>query len=180
MNGFLQTVLMLFLATCSVFSQTRIKPPGPCDCSLEGILFDPDTTGTNVHSRPRGRIVATLKAETTGEKFTVHIIGHHSGWLKVSYPSGDSSRRGWIYGRLIGLWLKPQSASLYAAADIKSKVVTHVSSFYEGEQEDHPVLIIGCRKSWAFVETKDMSGKRVTGWLAPEDQCAEPYTPCAP
>lgn len=180
MNSFLQISLILSLACSSAFSQTKSGYPSPCDCRLEGILYDPDPTGTNVRSAPNGRIVATLRPEKEGERVILDIIGHRAGWLKVLFDSQDSSKSGWVYGELIGIWFMRNSVPLYKIPDRKSQVVAYISETYDNEDEDHHALIVACRNSWAFVKARSREGQTVEGWLAQEDQCANPYTTCAP
>jgi len=164
----------------AIFGQTIAHPPKSCDCDLEGILFDRDSAGLSVRTSPRGRVSAIIRAVEDGEQCTFRVIRHEHGWLKVRYAFCDTTKTGWVYGRLVGLWLNRTSSPLYQNPDRASKPVSRISSFYPGEKTDHPALLIGCQNGWLFVEAKESTGKPVRGWLSPQDQCANPYTPCAP
>jgi hypothetical protein len=169
--------IVLQLAT---FGQKIAHPPKSCDCNLEGIIFDRDSAGTNVRISPNGRAVAKIHSLAGGEQTVLRIIHHDHGWLKVRFSFTDTTKTGWVYGRLVGLWLKGISVQLYQNPDRASRPVSRISSFYPGEESDHPVLFLGCQNGWAFVEAKDSTGRAIQGWLSPQDQCANPYTSCAP
>jgi len=180
MDSYLKSVLLIFIVAFTCFSQSKVPSPNPCDCNLKGILYVPDSVVTNILAKPNGKILKSIKLKIDDERIVFDIIGHRSGWLNVLYDYTDSSKIGWVNGDLVGLWLMRPSTPLYKKANINSQIIAYISQFYEGEKSDHPVLVIGCQGSWAFVKAKDKDGKIVKGWLAPEDQCANPYTSCAP
>jgi hypothetical protein len=175
--GFITVCLFVVYTTQC---QQKINYPAPCDCNLAGMIADKDTNGTNVRSGPNGKVIDRLisNAKGTGnpdersEILVLSLLGHQSGWIKVSY---NVSKQGWIYGGLIGTGMYGEEINLYSKPDVNSKVVAH---FHNDEYKEQFVFIYGCSNTWAFVKAKDSFGKIVYGWLDAAHQCSNPYTTC--
>jgi SH3-like domain-containing protein len=100
------------------------------------------------------------------------IVGAKSGWLKIDTGNGQF---GWVFGTLLGThttWNQDKTTPLYAEPNANSRVTTVLREF------EMRAYIIYCTGQWAYVEVRPEKGPAVRGWLAPQNQCAEPYTTC--
>ena len=149
--------------------QTTVK------CDTTAYLTDQDPNGTNVRSKP-DKNSAIVKTLGSADAIVVRISRSSKGWFGISSAEtagGETDKtlfkgRGWIHSSLVGLDVASGDPKLYAEPRKRSRVLQKLIP--DGSQ----IKPIGCKGGWMQV----LSGK-ITGWIPPEAQCANPLTTCA-
>lgn len=107
-----------------------------------------------------------------------------AGWiLKIKEVNGNYFKVDIIDLNLINVWVlkgnigintrnyDKQFIPLYDKPSKDSKIINYLKT-------EQTVIIINVFKKWALIESKEIEGKIITGWLSPEMQCGNPYTTC--
>jgi SH3-like domain-containing protein len=148
-------------------------------CSVKAYRagFASDEPKNSVVRAQPDKNAAILKSVSTKDEVVFYISGSNgSGWFEISKietTGGDVDvilfqGRGWIHSSLVEMSIGGSDAKLYAAPRKKSRVL---KKLVVDESEARPVA---CQGDWMQVK----SGK-LTGWLSPEGQCANPLTTCS-
>lgn len=147
-----------------------------CNCAL---LVNPEYFGKVVlYKHPGGAVVKSVKNDSLKEDYlSVSVNSDSSGYFlaTLKYEMSGKSYTGWIKKeKYLGTYSRNYNPKaklpLYTDADKKSKV-TYVKS----EVIFCPVT--RCNNKWVYT-TLRVNGKEVSGWLAPDMQCANAYTTC--
>ncbi|EDN69294.1 conserved hypothetical protein [Beggiatoa sp. PS] len=151
-------------------------------CNAEAYIIDKDPKGLNVRDVPsgKGQIVSRIPYRVDGT--TVHIIDAKKGWFKIDgwqefnlSAKFNDDTEAWIYGKLLGLDIVGGGVTLYTQPSTQSSIKGKISpEVYENVKK-----LLDCQDGWLRVDVKLKNGKRLRGWLAPEEQCANPLTTCS-
>lgn len=171
MNTTRALLLTMLLSVCA-FSQSIAATN---NCALRAMVWDDDTTGTNIRDNPKGAIVDKIHPSRAETGFVINLLGSDNHWLRCQYPAkGNRIRTGWIFGGVVRLDTRnygdQQTFNLYASPDTRSKVLKKIA----GERS---VQVLGCDKDWAYIKVV-VEGKAYFGWLEPNMQCANAVTNC--
>ncbi len=164
-------------AYCLFYASFAAAQTHRCRCE---ILLDPDY---------RKAIVIRPDPQRTGGKKASHnlkeqdmllmtLSGYTDSFLQVKARYSISDKvvsTGWVAKqKRIGIYLRNYSrpCPLYDRPDSRGKVSGRVP--YNGKL----AAVSACSGAWLYV-TVMIGGKVYQGWLAPEWQCAEPYTTCS-
>lgn len=144
-------------------------------CDTEAYLIDDDPKGTNVRAKPdkNSSIVKTLKDR---DAIVVKISGSGNGWFEIASAEtvgGENDKtifrgRGWIHSSLVGMDVANAEPKLFAAPTKNSRVLKKLIP--DGSE----IKPIACQGKWVQARSGNL-----TGWLAPETQCANPLTTCS-
>ncbi len=129
----------------------------------------------NVRSKP-GKNSPIVKTIKTKEEIIFYLTGSANGWFEISKLETTGAdvdetlfkNRGWVHSSIIAVSVANSDPKLYAAPQKKSRVLKKLIP------EESLVQPTACRSDWIQVK----SGK-LTGWLSPDGQCANPLTTCA-
>ena len=95
--------------------------------------------------------------------------------LVEAYTPFDRIKKvGWINIKYLGIY--PSSffkINLYSKPNLKSKIKSQII-----KPEYFPFNILDCSGEWLYVKYLDADNKYKEGWLAPDDQCSNPYSTC--
>lgn len=157
----------------TVAAQKSAAKSTPCQFSA----FIADTTPVNVRSGPGSNFKAIAKLPIKPE-VVVTITACQGSWLKIgqakTVPDNKvlfEGKTGWVSASTLGIGVNlgaTGKAPVYANPDLKSKVVTTVTKAAEGAK------ILGGQEQWMRIKYKNF-----TGWIKPENQCANPLTTCS-
>ncbi len=153
------------------------KPNNRCD--VWAFVIDTDPMGLNVRSAPKREIISRIPYNDYEGFTSVHIIDAKAGWLRIDqwedfYTTVKVNKEAWIYGKLMGTFVKGyQQGWAYAYAD-PSKTAQTQGRFL-GERG---VSILGCKDEWLLVEGDSTENQKIEGWLPPEEQCPNAITTC--
>lgn len=175
-----QIILVIFIA-CSlcIACGQKTKTIAPCDCSA---LIDPEFPGeTVVYDAPNGKLKKKIQHNLKEEDFIgLSITGRQEGFYHVvaSYLIAGEIVEGWIKeDSTIGVYARayPVGDSLrLMSAPEKSSIAKPLKIAYTTQL----FQVIDCNpKGWLKVSIL-FDGKKHEGWIAPEDQCDNPYTTC--
>jgi uncharacterized protein YecT (DUF1311 family) len=149
-------------------------------CNAEAYIIDKDPNGLNVRNAPsgKGQIISRIPYS---DGTIVHIIDAKKGWFKIDgwqefnlSTKFNDDTEAWIYGKLLGLDIVGGGVTLYTQPSTQSPIKGKISR--ENYQEIKSLL--DCQDGWLLVNVKLKDGKKLRGWLAPEEQCANPVTTC--
>lgn len=144
-----------------------------CNCDL---LVNPAYFGkVALYKKPGGVASRSVKNDSLQEDFlSVTINGDSLGYFhaKLTYSMARKSYTGWIKKeRYLGTYSRNynpnKKLSLYASADKGSKVIQTAT-----EVTFCPVT--KCNRKWVYTTLPN----KLSGWLAPDMQCANAYTTC--
>lgn len=153
------------------------KPNNRCD--VWAFIIDTDPTGLNIRSAPKKEIISRIPYNDYQGFTSIHIIDAKEGWLRIdqwedSYTTVTVNKEAWIYGKLMGTFVKGyQQGWAYAYAN-PSKTAQTQGRFL-GERG---VSILGCKDEWLLVEGDSTENQKIEGWLPPEEQCPNAITTC--
>ncbi|MBS1652914.1 MAG: hypothetical protein JSU07_12985 [Bacteroidetes bacterium] len=169
---YLLTFLSLFSICFEICAQEKINS----QCS--SILIDPQYKGgIKIYDKPGGNQIKIVKHNFTNEDFlfaTIYDENDSMFYVTVSYEISGDIANGWIKkGDKLGIYTKYYTAlALYTEPNKESKVKIIIKKYTNSLFE-----VASCKNHWLKVLTK-IKGKKICGWLAPEFQCANPYTTC--
>ena len=169
-------ILLFLLIALSRWGHTQVVA-----CKCAGLVL-PEHKGTvNLVNNPGGRVAKRMSHNFKQEDYLIWHANYQQGcyfYGTVSYSISGKSYTGWLrqaawlgtYGRSYGATQKlPLYTEPRSTAPVKSVVPPLATAFYQ---------IIRCSQGWVYVRTV-LSGKVYEGWLAPNMQCANPYTTCS-
>jgi SH3-like domain-containing protein len=157
----------------TVVAQKSAAKSTPCQLSA----FIADNTPVNVHSGPSSnfKVIAKLPIK---QEVVVTITACQGSWLKIGQakivPDNKvlfEGKTGWVSASTLGIGISlgaTGKAPIYANPDVKSKVVTNVTKAASGAK------LLGGQGQWIHIKYKNF-----TGWIIPENQCANPLTTCS-
>lgn len=126
----------------------------------------------------KGKVTCYIMNDTIKEDYyavTIFKISHNMAYVSASATLYDTiPRQGWIKIKYLGIY--PSSffkINLYSKPDLKSKIKSQII-----KPEYYPFNILDCSGEWLYVKYFDADKKYKKGWLAPEDQCSNPYSTC--
>jgi hypothetical protein len=83
---------------------------------------------------------------------------------------------GWIELKYLEIYPKTQpSIQLYKRPNMTAKVQSRIKNVWYSR----PFHILDCKRDWLYVSYLDEDNIIKEGWMAPRDQCADPYSMCA-
>jgi hypothetical protein len=172
-----QIILVIFIA-CSfcVACGQKTKTIATCDCSA---LIDPEFLGEiDIYDGPNGKLKTKIQHNLKEEDFIVlSISGSQNGFYHVvaSYFIAGEIVEGWIkednpIGVYTSVYPEGDSLSLMSAPEksstSKALKITYTAQLFQ---------VIDCNpKGWLKVSIL-LGGKKYEGWVAPDDQCDNPY-----
>ena len=171
---------------------TENNPVNRCDVSA--FITDKDPKGLNVRSAPNKNVISRIpyKSYQPEQPITVHIVDVKADWLKIDrwtdgLTTGKFAGEAWIYNKLAAVAVKgddnikiyggPEGATTRLVAGIREKPSAEAPLLGQLDAENQLVNILDCQGQWILTEGKMLDGKRLKGWLAPQQQC--PNLPAA-
>jgi hypothetical protein len=148
---------------------------GKCNC--DAIIIPKNQKIPLYHDTVSHRIAYKMINDTVKEEYyivSIHAIAHR--WAKIDgvTPFDTIPKVGWIETKYLGIYPGSYTTlKLYTQPSTRSKI-----KYIIRKPEYFPLAVINCNNGWLHVEYKDIKGEVKVGWLAPEDQCANPYTTC--
>jgi hypothetical protein len=147
-----------------------------CNCS---IFIDTDYKGKiNLLKEPDGKVIKAIQHNFKDEDYIILDVKEWAGaflYVEASYSIGGLIAKGWIK--------KSKELSIYARAYTGSLVlynspgnINNKSFVLKGYIPDR-LQVSGCNGEWLKVHIEN-NKKMYQGWLAPDMQCANPYTTC--
>jgi hypothetical protein len=129
----------------------------------------------NVYEKPttQSRIIYIINNDTILENYytiVIHKIRHNWGLITAYSPKKSIDKQGWIPLEKLGILISGTPV-LYKKPDKQSEKVEIIEYDY-GYLNVH-----NCLNRWLLVSYSTGS-INYRGWLAPENQCANPYTTC--
>lgn len=160
----------------------------------QGSLAASDTNFIfNVYDRPNGNVIFNLPSdEEAGWGIVIEEVKHDffkviNGWSQEHVQKeGGAWANIWKHDWMAEyefVWIQKgtvgtntqnydgQVINLHKEPNQSSKTVAKIPYA-------QTVIIWDACERWAFVEGRNENRERIRGWLAPEDQCANPYTTC--
>lgn len=165
-------IFLFCVTSIYVYSQ---KPEPDCDCS---VILIPQQEWVPLFNYPGGKITGKLMNDTTKENYVVFTLiktkNDYAYVIGGAVLKDTLERRGWIEKRLLGIYPGDYSkpVKLYSKPDKSSKV--NISIMYS---QYSPLEVIDCKNGWLLVELI-REDNTYSGWLPPDNQCANPYTVC--
>ncbi len=145
---------------------------GQQTCELSAYVIDKDPQGLNVRSGPGSSYKVIGNVPTTTAGVIVDITASQGGWVQLTKAESPQKTEfqgtGWVYSQLLGTSTRgygTEGVTVYANADTQ-RSIGRISA-------ETSVKLLGCNRSWAFVEYKGLKG-----WIAPDAQCPNPLTTC--
>lgn len=153
-----------------VVAQASVK------CNVQAYVrgFEPEEA--NIRTAP-DKNSKLLKSVKSADQIVFYITGtDNKGWFEISKAEtwgGDTEEmlfegRGWIHSSNVDVSVANADAKLYASPKKNSKVLKKLVA------DESEALPVACQGDWMKVK----SGK-LTGWLSPDGQCANPLTTCS-
>jgi hypothetical protein len=143
------------------------------------VLLDSEFKGElNLLESPKGKVLVKLKNNIKREDYILLKIKDEKAgmfYVSASYAMKGHIADGWIQkGNEISIFSRAydQPLELYASPDPHSKVESVIKKY-----SPQSMKVVGCSGQWLRVETL-IEGKKYSGWLSPDMQCANPYTTC--
>ena len=163
------------IATNATVSTT--KPNNRCD--VWAFVIDTDPIGLNIRSAPQREIVSRIPYNDYEGFTSVHIIDGKAGWLRIDQwkdfaTTVKVNKEAWIYGKLVGTFVKGYQQGWAYAYAAPSKTAQTQGRFV-GERS---VNLLGCKDEWLLVEGDSTANQKIEGWLPPEEQCPNAITTC--
>lgn len=161
--------------TTSVSKQVTANSPASSQrvCSINAYVIDKDPQGLNVRSGPssNGKIIDKLPTNTPG--VFVDVTASQGDWMQLTKAESpekvEFQGTGWVYASLLGTSTRgygSDGVSVFSNPDTQSSAIGRIPP-------DTSVKLLGCDRTWAFVEYQALKG-----WIAPESQCGNPLTTC--
>lgn len=167
-------LLMLFLS--SILLNLNSQNISDCNCTT---LLIPKQIKIPIYIEPYGKIINRIINDTIIEDYNIILIKKQNNGFSYVEASGaiydTSIKKGWIETRYLGIYTNVYSGTLklYFEPDTKSKVKsTIIKPPYD------LFNVIECKNEWLYIKYLDKDNKIKEGWLAPENQCSNPYTTC--
>ena len=157
-----------------------------CPCDVFLYVMGCDTSGTNLRDAPNGTAMLVL-TDNISIMHYLTLCDYSEGWFKIKkiyaeYTGMDQEDLGltvdgelWIHNSLLETGLRHDSKNyipIFKAPDNKSQVMHSITMEYEG------YTFIGCKNGWLKCLFTEGELTGATGWLAPVNQCSNPYTTC--
>ena len=128
-----------------------------------------------LYDKPYGTIRDSVINDTIDENYVIISINERMGRrsfvpVTVSECLGNAVKEGWIDRSMLGI--NPSSTStirLYEMPSYSSNVVDSITKPAWGDLYH----ISDNQDGWLYIEEDSFKG-----WMPPEDQCSNPYSPC--
>ncbi len=152
--------LQLSRSTCAVSAYARDPEPG--------------TLALRAEPNAEAETIKQLPSEAAIE-LSVTIAVAQDEWVRVDRAVSEDERlefsgQGWLPANQLALRTKgydTDGVPLYDSASEDGRAIAKLPA-------DYPVTLVSCDRDWVKIETETQQG-----WLAPADQCANPYTTCS-
>lgn len=156
-----------------LFGQNKPKNE-TCRCSV--ILFEKQRKVPI--SNNNGEVICYIMNDTITEDYfgiSIMKIKNNRAYVSASATLYDTLPKiGWIQTKYLGIYPnKFSKINLYSKPDTKSLVRSTII-----KPEYYPFNILDCKGAWLYVSYYDVDRKKKDGWLAPDDQCSNPYSTC--
>ena len=145
------------------------------ECAVQAYAADPTPGRFDLLAQPEAEaeVIAQLPSDAAIE-LTVTLRAAQERWVQVEQAVRENqqlefSGQGWALATALRLRTKgyeTQGVPLYDSANAESQVLARLPA-------DYPVTLVSCDRDWVKVKTETQQG-----WLAPVDQCANPYSLC--
>jgi hypothetical protein len=157
-------------------------------CDVSAFITDKDPKGLNVRSAPNKNVISRIpyKSYQPEQPITVHIVDVKTGWLKIDrwtdgLTTGKFAGDAWVYSKLVAVSVKgdenikvyggPEGATTRLVAGIHEKPSVTTPLLGQLDAENQLVNILDCQGQWILTEGKQLDGKKLKGWLAPQKHC---------
>ena len=177
MKSIIIHIIIILVVTFRVMGQEKSQL---CNCS---VLLDPEFKGSiDVLKNPGGDRLQSIKHNLKGEDLvTFEVKQKAQGYFFVTadYFISGHIVDGWIkandaFGIYVRGYSPGDSLRFRTAPAISAKTIVVVKGYMS-----KLLPVIDCNPSgWVKVRFR-YDGRKYEGWLAPEDQCANPYTTCS-
>jgi len=172
MKNKLILILSLSLIFSGCNSSKRIK------CDSECILMPPKNIKIPLYNKYNSKTVNCIIVNDTitEEYYSLHVIKikREFALVEACTPFDTIKKVGWINIKYLGIYPSNfLNINLYCKPDLKSKIKSQII-----KPEYYPFNILDCSGEWLYVKYFDADKKYKKGWLAPGDQCSNPYSTC--
>ena len=158
-----------------LFEESQMTVKCEVEAYRRGLHNDATAAVTNIRSKPI-KNSPIVKVISTTDEVVFSITGSNNGWFeisKVETAGTDSDKilfqgRAWVHSSQLDLDVASSDPKLYAEPSKKARVLKKLIP------DGSPSEPLACKGKWMKVK----SGK-LTGWLAPDGQCANPLTTCS-
>ncbi len=99
----------------------------------------------------------------------IHKISSNMAFVKTENTLGTIEHKGWVDKRFLGIFLSQPNIFLYDQPKHNSRVCDSIRGVFWGDW----VPIIDCKNKWIYTSKNGHEG-----WIAPQDQCDNPYSSC--
>ncbi len=143
------------------------------NCTCEVLLKTNGLHKVYADNSINSKVLYVLNNDTIKENYFIVIIYQiNNKWAKISAysPNKEIKRKGWIQLSELGI-LTSDYPVLYNKQDKNSS--TNKIKDYNYDY----LNIIDCNKNWIKVKYMNKTVD-YSGWLPPDNQCANPYTTC--
>lgn len=142
------------------------------------VLLIPKQIYIPIYKSPNGPKIDSIINDTINENLALITIKQiKNNFAKVSFSGAINDtiqREGWIELKFLGI--NPATTNyllLYRNANKKSFVCDTILNPFWGDL--YPIF--KCQGEWLYIRTQE-NNKWKEGWIAPENQCSNPYTTC--
>lgn len=175
MNKIIFYKLILLCVLQFVCLQLSISQERKCSCTA---ILVPKQVNVPVYKDTIKKIIiGKIINDTINEEYYIlSIIKINKQWAYVnaSTPFDSTPKIGWIQTKYIGIYPSNfSSINLYTFPNKNTKIKSIII-----KPEYYPFNVLDCRGKWLYVSYLDADGRIKEGWLAPEDQCSNPYSTC--
>lgn len=163
---------LVFLFNEIPCSTQVVEQPESCKCDMSAFTASNPNEPVRICLSKEGFTVITLNfpygEENEESIFLFDVFACDEGWLKIK----DNNSNGfyWIEPRSLQLTSRHDGFELFSSSNKRSTIYSTGEGGF--------LTILGCEGKWALVEWKTKKGEIIKGWLAPDDQCSNPFTTC--
>ena len=166
-------IILFLICSLSGAGAAQQSTP-PCYCSVPAYtLSDPDSTAGLYLAKQGyqiGNLIFPYGVQNEESYFFFTVQEAEDEWLRIQ--SDFSSGNIWIEPYRLATTTRYTGYTLYDSPYLNRKIIT------ESDTSDI-AMILSCCGEWAYVEIVRYDGSEgQRGWLAPQDQCANPFTTC--
>ncbi|OYQ50383.1 SH3 domain-containing protein [Flavobacterium aurantiibacter] len=165
----MKILLLLLLLNGCIFGQK-------CNCETF-IITDNSRIPIYSSNKKEAKIIYEIKNDSTTENyFSLKIYDYkdHKFLVKPTDSFNKRYKLGWISDKYVGIYANNYNSqlNLYDSPNETSKII--------GKFEEYVNIafqVRGCSNKWLYVFLK-LNNKEYSGWMRPQDQCANIFTTC--
>lgn len=175
-GGFIASKTSSQTKTDQSTSKSVVVAQASVKCNVRAYVRGIEPEEANIRTTP-DKNSKLLKSVKSPDQIVFYITGtDNKGWFEISKAEtwgGDTEEvlfegRGWIHSSNVDVSVANADPKLYASPKKNSKILKKLVA------DSSEALPIACQGDWMKVK----SGK-LTGWLSPDGQCANPLTTCS-